>query len=162
MRPPSRGKRNRIGHDRWRASRRLKISQRCPQRGLALVNRRGVPTPIGTLSCRSNLQWRGHSRALIHIHHQGAATSDGGYSVPRRGASHFRAGETALRAHRRFGYWREQIGHLCAQGARLMGIYYVSQVAFGQSRVLFYGHGRSCPTQAQDFPAQPIRERDIV
>ena len=44
-------KRHRIGHDRWRAARRLQISQRCPpSRGLAPVNWRGVPTPIGTLS----------------------------------------------------------------------------------------------------------------
>ena len=36
MRPPSRRKRRRIGHDRWRAARRLQISQRCPpSRGLA-------------------------------------------------------------------------------------------------------------------------------
>ena len=31
------------------------------------VNRRGVPTPIGALSYSSNLRWRGHTRALIHI-----------------------------------------------------------------------------------------------
>ena len=43
MRPPSRRKRRRIGHDRWRAERRLQISQRCPpSRGLAPVNRRGA------------------------------------------------------------------------------------------------------------------------
>ena len=45
MRPPSRRKRRRIWHDRWRAGRRLQISQRCPpSRGLVPVNRRGVPT----------------------------------------------------------------------------------------------------------------------
>jgi hypothetical protein len=39
-----------MGHDRWRAAWRLQISQPCPpSRGLALVNRRGGPTPIGTL-----------------------------------------------------------------------------------------------------------------
>lgn len=30
MRPPSRRKPHRAGHDRWRAARRLQISQRCP------------------------------------------------------------------------------------------------------------------------------------
>jgi len=45
MRPTSRRKRHRIGHDRWPAAQRLQISQRCPpSRGLAPENRRGVPT----------------------------------------------------------------------------------------------------------------------
>lgn len=35
----------------------------------SLVNRRGVPTSIGTLNYRSTMRWRGHSWTLI-IHTQ--------------------------------------------------------------------------------------------
>jgi hypothetical protein len=42
---------NQGGQARARAARRLQISQRCPpSRGLAPVNRCGVPMPIGTLN----------------------------------------------------------------------------------------------------------------
>src|SRR6266576_3810077 len=132
MRPPSRRKRHRIGHDRWRVARRLQISQRCPpSRGLAPVNRRGVPTPIGTLSYRANLRWRGHSRALLHTRY-----CDVSGSIERGSSPSGPIGNTANDRH---GIWRDL--YHSPTGAKVNTKPRVSGEAIGTHLAYIFAHG---------------------
>jgi len=107
-------------------------SQRCPpSRGLAPVNRRGVPTPIGTLSYRANLRWRGHSRALLHTRY-----CDVSGSIERGSSPSGPIGNTANDRH---GIWRDL--YHSPTGAKVNTKPRVSGEAIGTHLAYIFAHG---------------------